>query len=46
MFDLPSREDVVTCVIHDRCVTENEPPILKTEDGKEISLKSEPKESA
>ncbi|WP_088103735.1 ATP-dependent protease ATP-binding subunit ClpX [Halalkalibacter urbisdiaboli] len=47
MFDLPSREDVATCIIHDKCVTDEETPILKTKDGTEITLsKKEPKESA
>ncbi|KMK74631.1 ATP-dependent protease ATP-binding subunit ClpX [Alkalihalobacillus pseudalcaliphilus] len=47
MFDLPSRDDVVTCIIHDKCVTDNVAPILKTKDGSEITLsKTEPKESA
>ncbi|WP_100405025.1 ATP-dependent protease ATP-binding subunit ClpX [Bacillus solitudinis] len=47
MFDLPSREDVVKCIIHEKCVTEDEMPTLKTKDGTEISLsKKEPKESA
>ncbi len=47
MFDLPSRDDVVTCVIHEKCITESQPPTLKTEDGSEIELaQKKPKESA
>ncbi|HHY20524.1 MAG TPA: ATP-dependent protease ATP-binding subunit ClpX [Bacilli bacterium] len=47
MFDLPSREDVKKCLITDKCVTENQMPILLSEDGKEISNTTDkPKESA
>ncbi len=47
MFDLPSRDDVVKCVINEKCITENETPVLSTKDGTEIKLsKTEPKESA
>ncbi|MBU8905075.1 ATP-dependent protease ATP-binding subunit ClpX [Desertibacillus haloalkaliphilus] len=47
MFDLPSREDIVKCIITPETVTDNKAPTLKTEDGTEIKLdKSEPKESA
>ncbi|KHF40974.1 ATP-dependent protease ATP-binding subunit ClpX [Halalkalibacter okhensis] len=47
MFDLPSREDIVKCIIHEKCVTENDLPTLLTAEGEEITLpKTEPKESA
>jgi ATP-dependent Clp protease ATP-binding subunit ClpX len=47
MFDLPSREDIVKCIIHDKCVTDNVLPTLLTADGQEMTLsKTEPKESA
>ncbi|MCA1064393.1 ATP-dependent Clp protease ATP-binding subunit ClpX (plasmid) [Rossellomorea sp. AcN35-11] len=36
MFELPSREDVTTCVVHEGCVTDRKSPILKTKEGKEI----------
>ena len=45
MFDVPSREDVVKCIVTEKCVTGNEMPILLTKDGTEIKL-SKPKESA
>lgn len=47
MYDLPSRENIVSCLITKECVTEGASPILKTTDGKEISLdQAKPKESA
>lgn len=47
MFDLPSREDVQRCLITEQCVTENQMPILFSEDGTEIASKTDkPKESA
>ncbi|MBU3536993.1 ATP-dependent protease ATP-binding subunit ClpX, partial [Alkalihalobacillus clausii] len=45
MFDLPSREDAVKCIIHGACVTDDAPPILKSADGTELTL-DKPKESA
>lgn len=45
MFDLPSREDAVKCIIHEGCITENAAPIIKSADGTELSL-DKPKESA
>lgn len=47
MFDLPSREDVDKCLITDKSVTENQTPILLSEDGTEITNATDkPKESA
>ncbi|MBM0067196.1 ATP-dependent protease ATP-binding subunit ClpX [Alkalicoccobacillus gibsonii] len=47
MFDLPSREDIVKCIIHDKCITEDAAPILKSDDGTEITIDArKPKESA
>lgn len=45
MFDLPSREDAVKCIIHGACVTDNAPPVLESADGAKLSL-DPPKESA
>jgi len=45
MFDLPSREDAVKCIIHEGCITDGEAPIIKSADGTELSL-NKPKESA
>lgn len=36
MYELPSRDDIATCVIHEGCVTEGRDPILRTKDGIEI----------
>lgn len=30
MYELPSRTDIATCIIHEGCVTENKAPTLKT----------------
>jgi ATP-dependent Clp protease ATP-binding subunit ClpX len=38
MYDLPSREDVAKCIIHAKCVTDNEMPTLLTKDGKEVKV--------
>ncbi|MDA3128982.1 ATP-dependent protease ATP-binding subunit ClpX [Aliibacillus thermotolerans] len=47
MYDLPSKENIASCLITAECVTEGASPILKTTDGKEISLdQAKPKESA
>lgn len=45
MFDLPSREDAVKCIVHGACITENAAPIIKSADGTELTL-DKPKESA
>ncbi|MFS0787395.1 ATP-dependent protease ATP-binding subunit ClpX [Shouchella sp. 1P09AA] len=45
MFDLPSREDAVKCIIHEDCITDGAAPIIKSADGTELSL-NKPKESA
>ncbi|MFB4210759.1 ATP-dependent protease ATP-binding subunit ClpX [Shouchella sp. JSM 1781072] len=45
MFDLPSREDAVKCIIHEGCITDGAAPIIKSADGTELSL-NKPKESA
>ncbi|NJP36728.1 ATP-dependent protease ATP-binding subunit ClpX [Alkalicoccus luteus] len=44
MYDLPSREDIVKCVITGETVRDNKAPTLIDEDGSEIQR--EPKESA
>ena len=46
MYDLPSREDIVKCVITDKTVTDNVKPILLDKDGEEVVDPEEPKESA
>ncbi|WP_240374683.1 ATP-dependent protease ATP-binding subunit ClpX [Bacillus piscicola] len=47
MYDLPSKEEIVTCEITAECVTDGASPILKTKEGKEVKLKQDkPKESA
>ncbi|AOM82328.1 ATP-dependent protease ATP-binding subunit ClpX [Salisediminibacterium beveridgei] len=46
MYDLPSREDIVKCVITDKAVTDNVKPILLDKDGEEVVDPEEPKESA
>ncbi|SDH35608.1 ATP-dependent Clp protease ATP-binding subunit ClpX [Alteribacillus persepolensis] len=38
MYDLPSKENIATCVITAESVTDGASPVLKTKDGKEISL--------
>ncbi len=45
MFDLPSREDAVKCIIHEGCITDGAEPIIKSADGTELTL-NKPKESA
>lgn len=32
MYELPSRSDLTSCVIHEKCVTDNEAPYLKTDE--------------
>ncbi|ETP68874.1 ATP-dependent protease [Planococcus glaciei] len=46
MFDLPSREDIVECVITKDTVTKNEMPRLILEDGSEYDEKDNEKTSA
>jgi ATP-dependent Clp protease ATP-binding subunit ClpX len=46
MFDLPSREDIVECVITKDTVTNNEMPRLILEDGSEYDEKDNEKTSA
>ncbi|MBZ5201186.1 ATP-dependent protease ATP-binding subunit ClpX [Planomicrobium chinense] len=46
MFDLPSREDIVECIITKDTVTKNETPRLILEDGSEYDEKDNEKTSA
>lgn len=47
MYDLPSKEDIVSCTITAESVDSDGSPLLKTKDGKEVTLKQyKPKESA
>ncbi|RSL32244.1 ATP-dependent protease ATP-binding subunit ClpX [Salibacterium salarium] len=48
MYDLPNKEDIVSCTITAEAVTDDASPVLKTSEGKEVFLdkKEEPKESA
>ncbi|RSL32605.1 ATP-dependent protease ATP-binding subunit ClpX [Salibacterium salarium] len=48
MYDLPNKENIVSCTITAEAVTDDASPILKTSEGKEVFLekKAEPKESA
>ncbi|MFC7371273.1 ATP-dependent protease ATP-binding subunit ClpX [Fictibacillus iocasae] len=47
MFELPSREDVVKCIITKETIASKVPPILELEDGTVVEQKKEtPKESA
>jgi ATP-dependent Clp protease ATP-binding subunit ClpX len=47
MFDLPSREEIVKCIITEECLTEGSVPTLLKSDGTEVHIeKSKPKESA
>ncbi|MFB4165395.1 ATP-dependent protease ATP-binding subunit ClpX [Alteribacillus sp. JSM 102045] len=38
MYDLPSKDNIATCTITAESVTEGSSPVLKTKDGKEVSL--------
>ncbi|SDH76567.1 ATP-dependent protease ATP-binding subunit ClpX [Alteribacillus bidgolensis] len=38
MYDLPSKDNITTCTITAESVTDGTSPVLKTKDGKEISL--------
>ncbi|WP_158736669.1 ATP-dependent protease ATP-binding subunit ClpX [Alteribacillus sp. YIM 98480] len=38
MYDLPSKDNIATCTITAESVTDGTSPVLKTKDGKEISL--------
>lgn len=47
MYDLPSKEEIVSCTITAESVDSDGSPLLKTKDGKEVTLKQyKPKESA
>ncbi|MFC0187991.1 ATP-dependent protease ATP-binding subunit ClpX [Fictibacillus aquaticus] len=47
MFELPSREDVVKCIVTKETIANKVPPILELEDGTVVKQKKEtPKESA
>ncbi|WP_018921637.1 ATP-dependent protease ATP-binding subunit ClpX [Salsuginibacillus kocurii] len=46
MYDLPSKEEIVKCIITDECVTDDGSPILQDEEGKEVKLSDKPRESA
>ncbi|WNB93246.1 ATP-dependent protease ATP-binding subunit ClpX [Bacillus sp. NEB1478] len=46
MFDLPSRDDVVKCIITKETISDKVPPKLELEDGTVIENKETPKESA
>ena len=46
MYDLPSRDDIVKCVITDKTVTDNVKPTLLDKDGNEVKDPEKPKESA
>lgn len=36
MYELPSRTDIATCIINEKCITENKSPTLETNDGRRI----------
>ncbi|MDQ0256478.1 ATP-dependent Clp protease ATP-binding subunit ClpX [Evansella vedderi] len=46
MYELPSREDIASCVITEETVRDLKQPVLKSKDGEVIEQKEEPKESA
>ncbi len=46
MFELPSRDDVVKCIITKETISDKVPPKLELEDGTVIENKETPKESA
>jgi ATP-dependent Clp protease ATP-binding subunit ClpX len=46
MFELPSKDDIVKCIITKETVVDDVPPTLILEDGTIVEEKKEPKESA
>ena len=47
MYELPSRDDIVKCIITKETITENQPPKLILKDGTELkNLKDNKKTSA
>ncbi|RKJ41853.1 ATP-dependent Clp protease ATP-binding subunit ClpX, partial [Butyricicoccus sp. 1XD8-22] len=46
MYELPSREDIVKCIITKETISDNKPPKLILEDGTELEGLNDKKTSA